>query len=102
LIAFWDMTDFLPMGTMSNNDYQVRLFDFSPQGDHLAAICYDEINKKWFVEVFDTQSRVPLAQPYGSNYDKRCLAWHPNPNLESPILALAGECDKEQGVVHLI
>ena len=52
LIVFWDMAELMSSGTISSNDYQVRKLAYNKTGDYLSAICYDELQKKWQLEIY--------------------------------------------------
>lgn len=47
LIVFWDLSELMCSESFSNNDYQIRKLAFNRTGEYLAAICYDELQKKW-------------------------------------------------------
>jgi hypothetical protein len=74
--------------------------DFNPTGELLAALCYDEIQRKYSVELFDTESRKRVAAPTAYNHTRHGLAW--NPVADTPLLAVYGELEKEQGDVQLM
>ena len=77
-------------GTASNNDYQIRKLAYNKTGDYLAAICYDELQKKWQLEVYGCNRQI-IGIPLISNSSKNSIAWHPkNVNL----LAYSGEVEK--------
>lgn len=76
LIVFWDMYELLSSGTISTNDYQVRKLDYNSNGDYLAAIFYDEILKKWQVEVYGKNRQI-CGFPLISLQSKTSIAWHP-------------------------
>ena len=39
-------------GNVSNNNYQVKKLAINNSGEYLAAICYDELQKKWQLEIY--------------------------------------------------
>ena len=68
LIAFWDFEDLLCSGTVDDNVNPIKSLGFSPCGNFLAAICLDdriETEKKYVLELFDTEQRVRVAFPPG-------------------------------------
>lgn len=74
----------------------------SHEGNFIASISEDDINKKYSIEVYDFDYDNPMMSgstlyTYTSIYEKQCLSWNPKRN----ILAFAGE-DKEGGNVHLL
>ena len=101
IIALWDFEELLCSGTISDCNNQVKNLDFSPCGEFLAAISLDEQDKKYHLDLYDPEKKVRVAQPFESNYSKHSLQWNPK-HLNNPILALAGEYDNQQGVVHLL
>ena len=101
IIALWDFEELLCTGTISDSNNQVKNLDFSPCGEYLAAISYDEQDKKYYLDLYDPQKRVKVAMPFESHFIKQSLQWHPK-QLQNPILALSGEHDNQQGVVHLL
>ena len=62
LISFWDFEDLLCTGTMSENKFQVRKLDFSPCGNFLSSICYDEINEMYLLDVYDPETRASILE----------------------------------------
>jgi THO complex subunit 3 len=102
LIGLWDMSDFMLMRTLSNNDAKVMGVSLNHEGTLIAAICEDDMNKKYMIEVYDFDYYDPQASgrtlyTYTSAYEKQCLAWNPRKN----VLAFAGE-DKEGAFVHIL
>jgi len=98
IIAFWDFEDLLCSGTVTSNLAPVKTLSFSPCGRFLAAICQDdqvETEKKFLVEVYDTEQRTSVAvPPQGvTTQTKTSLDWHPK-ELERPILAISGHNDQ--------
>ena len=75
---------------VSTSDYQVRKLAFNKTGDYLASICYDELQKKWQLEIFG-KNRQTIGSPLISNSTKTSIAWHPKNSL---VLAYAGETEK--------
>ena len=66
LIAFWDFEEFLCTGTVPENDLAVRTMNFSPCGRFLSVIALDdriENEKKYVLEVYDSESRKRFATP---------------------------------------
>lgn len=53
IIALWDFEELLCQGTISDSDNQVKQLDFSPCGEFLAAISFDEHDKKYFLDLYD-------------------------------------------------
>lgn len=102
LIGLWDMSDFMLMKTISNNDARVMAVSLNYEGNLIAAICEDDINKKYMIEVYDFDYNDPFSSgrtlySYNSPYEKQCLSWNPKRN----VLAFAGE-DKEGAFVHIL
>ena len=74
----------------------------SHEGNFIASISEDDINKKYSIEVYDFDYDNPMMSGstlynYTSIYQKECLSWNPKRN----ILAFAGE-DKEGGNVQIL
>jgi len=51
------MYELATTGSIATNDYQVRKLAYNSTGEYLTAIFYDEILRKWHVEIFSTKSR---------------------------------------------
>jgi WD40 repeat protein len=88
--------------TISNNDARIMALSLSHDGNYIATISEDDINKKYSVEVYDFDYDNPVSSgstlySYSSIYEKQVLSWNPKRN----VLAFAGE-DKEGGLVHLL
>jgi len=102
LIGLWDMASFMLIKTLSNNDARVMALSLSHEGNFIASISEDDINKKYSIEVYDFDYDNPMMSgstlyTYTSIYEKQCLSWNPKRN----ILAFAGE-DKEGGNVQIL
>lgn len=102
LIGLWDMNDFMLMSTISNNDARVMAVSLNHEGNLIASICEDDINKKYMIEVYDFNYDDPYTgghtlYTHTSPYEKQCLSWNPRKN----VLAFAGE-DKDGAFVHIL
>ena len=102
LIGLWDLADFMLIKSISNNDYKVMSVSVSHEGNFIASICEDDINKKYLVEVYDFDYNDPempsdTLYSYTSSYEKQLITWNPKRN----VLAFAGE-EKDSGVVHIL
>lgn len=53
------MNDFMLMKTISNNDAKVMAISISHEGNLIASICEDDINKKSIIEVYDFDYNDP-------------------------------------------
>lgn len=53
LIGLWDMQEMMVFRTISNNDFKVLVLNISHDGQYVASICEDDINKKFYVEVYE-------------------------------------------------
>lgn len=96
LIGVWDMNELMIKKTISNNDFKVQALNTSYDGTYIGGIFEDDINKKYFVEIYDVETGT-TGYTYSTGSAKLCLAWHPKRN----ILACAGE-EKGEGSIHLI
>lgn len=96
LIGVWDMQELMIKKTISNNDFKVLALNTSFDGEFIAGIFEDDINKKYYVEIYDVESGATVYS-YSTASAKLCLAWHPKKN----ILACAGE-EKNEGSIHLV
>ena len=92
MIVYWDIAELMSSDVISTNDYQVRKLAFNKTGDFLASICYDEMLKKWQLDIYG-KNRQLVSSSMISNSNKTSIAWHPkNANL----LAYAGEVEKRE------
>ncbi len=96
--------------TISNNNAKILCLNVSHDGQFIATICEDDIEKKHLVEIYDSgYSKNPdsdknfgvLSNPtvftYASSSSKICLQWHPKHN----VLAFGGD-ERGEGMVHLV
>ena len=91
------------MKSISNNDSRVMALSLNYEGNLIASICEDEINKKYMIEVYDVNygddsindGRTLYSQTM--TYEKQCIQWNPKKN----VLAFAGE-DKDGASVHIL
>ena len=102
------MNDLMIIKTISNNDGWVMAVKLSHDGNFIASICEDDINKKHLIEVYDfdyndsnsMSSTTLYSQSEAYTYEKgltMCVAWNPKKN----VLAITGG-DKEGGMVHIL
>ena len=56
---------------------QVKNLDFSPCGQYLAAISFDEIDKKYYLDLYDPYKKARVARPIETNFSKLSLQWNP-------------------------
>ena len=92
MVAFWDMEELICTGTLSFNDYQVRRLAYNNTGELLGAICYDEILKKWQLEIYENYTRQLVTVPVSSTGSKTAVVWHP---VQSNVIAWSGEVEKD-------
>jgi hypothetical protein len=78
-------------GSISMNDYQVRKLAYNSNGEFLSAIFFDEILKKYQIDIYNTNSRQTISS-FASPTLRSSIAWHPK--IPS-ILACAGEIKVE-------
>jgi len=106
LIAVWNMNSMTVKRTITNNDYKVITLDNSFDGQFIAGLFEDDINKKYYVEIYDVSFSDSESMPgtggktlysQGMSQAKNCLAWHPKKH----ILAYAGE-DRNEGSIVLL
>jgi Lon protease-like protein len=64
---------------------------FNSTGELLAALCYDEIQKKHCLEVFDAETRKRVIMPTAYSHQRNNLAWNP----DALVLAVCGESEKD-------
>lgn len=55
LIGFWDMNEMMAVKTLSNNDLKIMTLNISHDTQYIAAICEDDIYKKFFIEIYDAE-----------------------------------------------
>jgi WD40 repeat protein len=60
LIGLWDMASFMLIKTLSNNDARVMGLSLSQEGNFIATISEDDINKKYSIEVYDFDYDNPM------------------------------------------
>ncbi len=53
MIGIWDMNELMVTKTISSNDFKVISISSSHDGQYLAGIFEDDINKKYQVEIHD-------------------------------------------------
>ena len=92
MIVFWDMLELMCDGSISTNDYQVRKLAYNSNGEFLSAIFFDEILKKYQVEVFSTKTRQIVGSSFSCPTLRSSIAWHPK---VPTLLACAGETKVE-------
>lgn len=103
LIAFWDFEDLICTGTLSDHNCQIKRLEFSPNGDKLAAVAFDELLKKHNLHVYSSHQRSPLIKPVEEDQAITCIAWHPDTTTEKPLLAYGVDSNKENvGSVALV
>jgi THO complex subunit 3 len=56
LIAIWDMQELMVKKIISNNDYKVITIDNSFDGQYIAGVFEDDINKRFSIEIYDVES----------------------------------------------
>ena len=72
LIGFWDMSEMMPVKTISNNDLKVMALNISHDSQYIASIFEDEISQRYTVEIYDAEVGNTLYN-YQSSYMKICL-----------------------------
>lgn len=65
LIVFWDFYELLSTGSVSTNDFRVKKLSYNSNGDYLAGIFYDEIQRKSQIEIFGA-NRQAIVSPWSS------------------------------------
>jgi THO complex subunit 3 len=96
LIGIWDMEELLVQKTISNNDYKVVTLSTSFDGEYIAGIFEDDINKRHYMEVYDIESSTTVYSSSTKDV-KNSIAWHP----KKLIVAYGGE-DRGEGIIHLL
>lgn len=81
LIGFWDFEDLLCTGTMSSNECQVRCLDYSPCGNLLSALSWDESKKKTSLQLYSTTNRKLVIRSVEFDYSQKHLTWNPKLHL---------------------
>ena len=59
-IGIWDMNSLMLIKTISNNDARAMAVSLNHDGSLIAAICEDDINKRYLLEVYDFNYDDPL------------------------------------------
>ena len=100
MVAFWQLDELVCSGTLAATHFSVRKLDFHPKGDLLAALCFDELQRKYSLELFDPTNRKRVAPPINYAHSRNAIKW--NPVADARILAVCGEIDKDQGEVQIL
>ena len=95
-LFLWDMYEFAWLRSMKKKDSIINQISFSYDDKYIAAAWWDEVQKKYNVDIFDVDSGEMLYSASTKGII-RSVAWHPKTN----ILAY-GEEENKQGIISLL
>mmetsp|Transcript_7762 Transcript_7762/g.8781 ORF Transcript_7762/g.8781 Transcript_7762/m.8781 type:complete len:88 (+) Transcript_7762:34-297(+) len=82
---------------MTKSDSIINQISFSQDDRFIAGACFDEIQKKYHIDIFDVETGELLLMNTTELNSIRSVSWHPKTN----ILAYGGEKNK-QGIISLL